>query len=100
MTKKNSPFRLFFGCTKKPILFNYSTVFPSARSYRTPMVGDAENQVLVVFVVFCYTVFNFLRLGGVSPMTDTKIEEQDYVSVGTIPPPALGPAKRAATEGN
>lgn len=33
-------------------------------------------------------------------MTDTKIEEQDYVSVGTIPPPALGPAKRAATEGN
>ena len=67
MTKKYSPFRLFFGCTKKPILFNYSTVFPSARSYRTPMVGDAENQVLVVFVVFCYTVFNFFAAWRCQP---------------------------------
>ena len=36
------------------------------------MVGDAEKQVLVVFVIFCYTISNFLRCGGVSPMTDTE----------------------------
>ena len=48
-------------------MFNYPTVFPSARSYRTPMVGDAENQVLVVFVVFCYTVFNFFAAWRCQP---------------------------------
>ena len=47
-------------------------MFPSARSYGTPMVGRAKNQMLVVSVVFCYTISNFLRCGGVSPMTDTE----------------------------
>ena len=31
------------------------------------MVGDAENQVLVVFVVFCYTVFNFFAAWRCQP---------------------------------
>ena len=52
---------------KNLILFNDSTAFPSARSYRTPMIGDAEKQVLVVFVIFCYTVLNFFAAWRCQP---------------------------------
>ena len=98
MTKKYSPFGCFSAVQKNQFCSIIRPCSPPRDPIERPWSETRKIRCLLYLSFSAILYSTFLRLGGVSPMTDTKIEEQDYVSVGTIPLPALGPAKRAATE--